>query len=213
MAGSPTSTLTARYHDKNGWPRQPVRPYLAIGSIFPIHSREDFTPRDAACPLDLTPFPCIGRRRRRRLFSHAFRQVFRGIMSTRPHIVASWTLRRTYSPLLAFRCVRCQSGLASTGDDTSRINASGELLDIPPLATYVSCDPTSRITGRDRVPVRYLDPIRLEGYSGNSSRRGPDLGRQARWPCPGLHHAAVRARSLMTGRERGSGPARYRRRR
>jgi hypothetical protein len=43
-----------------------------------------------------------------------------------------------------------------------------------------------------------------------SRRRGPEPGREARWPCPGLHHTAVRARSLMTGRERRSGPARYR---
>ncbi|WP_346539888.1 DUF1062 domain-containing protein [Micromonospora sp. DPT] len=46
-----------------------------------------------------------------------------------------------------------------------------------------------------------------------SRRRGPEPEREARWPCPGLHHAAVRARSLMTGRERRSGPARYRPRR
>ncbi|WP_244200289.1 hypothetical protein [Micromonospora arborensis] len=81
------------------------------------------------------------------------------------------------------------------------------------MVTCVSCDRTSKITDHDRVPVRYLDPILLQGYSGNSARRGAELGRQARWPCPGLHHAAVRARSLMTGRERRSGPARYRRRR
>nr|WP_241825285.1 DUF1062 domain-containing protein [Micromonospora sp. CB01531] len=46
-----------------------------------------------------------------------------------------------------------------------------------------------------------------------TSRRGPELGRKARWPCPGLHHAAVRARALITRREQRSGPARYRRRR
>ncbi|MET8361702.1 DUF1062 domain-containing protein [Micromonospora sp. NPDC005171] len=124
-------------------------------------------------------------------------------MSTHPHIVSSWTLRRTHLPLLEFRCVHCHSGLAGTG----------ELLDILLLVTCVSCDRASKITVHDRVPVRYLDPILLEGCSGNSSRRGPELGREARWPCPGLHHAAVRARSFMTGRERRSGPARYRRRR
>lgn len=229
-------------------------------------------------------------------------------MSTRPHIVLSWTLRRTRLPLLAFHCVHCHSGLASTGDGKFRVNANGELLDIWLLVACVSCGRTSKITVHDRVPVRYLDPILLEGYSGNSSalvarvlldpliarrnrfalewdscwellapsppdrpwpvqvpvifddpvalrperliaqgaghqprrdrsprqdrhsaesqnsqgplvrpamsrRRGPEPGREARWPCPGLHHAAVSARSLMTGRERGSGPARYRRRR
>ncbi|MFE9207227.1 DUF1062 domain-containing protein [Micromonospora sp. NPDC007230] len=176
------------------------------------------------------------------------------------------------------------------------------------LVACVSCDRTSKITVHDRVPVRHVDPILLEGHSGNSStliarvlhdpliaqrnrfalkwdscweplapsppespwplqvsvifddpapprperliaqgaghqpredcslrqnphsaepqgpqgflvrpamsrRRGPELGREGRWPCPGLHHAAVRARALMTGREPRSGPARYRRRR
>ncbi|MGB2571736.1 DUF1062 domain-containing protein [Micromonospora citrea] len=45
------------------------------------------------------------------------------------------------------------------------------------------------------------------------SRCGPEPGREARWPCPAPHHAAVRARSLMPGCERRPGPARYRRRR
>ncbi|MFI7648808.1 DUF1062 domain-containing protein [Micromonospora sp. NPDC049460] len=175
------------------------------------------------------------------------------------------------------------------------------------LVVCVSGDRTSTITVHDRIPVRCLDPIPLEGHSGNSSalvarvlldplitrrnrfalkwdscgklltppppespwsaqvsvtlddpvplrperliaegdghqprgdrlprqdrhsaepqnspgllvrpamsrRRGPEPRREARWPCPGLHHAAVRARSLMTG-ERRSGPARNRRRR
>ncbi|MGN9892018.1 DUF1062 domain-containing protein [Micromonospora sp. L31] len=225
-------------------------------------------------------------------------------MSTRPHIVLSQTVRRTLLPLLAFRCVHCHYGLASTGDGKFRVNAAGKLLDIWLLVACVSCDRTSKTTVHDRVPVRYLDPILLEGYSGNSSslvarvlldplidrrnrfdsscellapsppespwpvqvsvifndpvplgperlitqraghqprgnrssrqdrhcagpqnsqgflvrpafsrRRGPEPEREARWPCPGLHHAAVRARSLMTGRERRSGPARYRPRR
>ncbi|MFE9693237.1 DUF1062 domain-containing protein [Micromonospora sp. NPDC005806] len=292
---------------QNGWPRQPAPPYLVTGSSSPTHSREDFTPRDDACSLELTPFPCIGRRRRRRLFSHAFRQVFGEIMSTRPHIGLSWTVRRTRLPLLAFRCVHCHSGLASTGDGKFRVNANGKPLDIWLLVACVSCNRTSKITLHDRVPVRYLDPTLLEAYSGNSSviarvlldsliarrnrfalqwdscwellppsppespwpiqisvifddpvppsprtahrpgaghqplgdrsprkdrhsaepqnsqgllvrpamsrRRGPEPGREARWPCPGLHHAAVRAQSLMTGHERRSGPARYQRRR
>ncbi|WP_154936605.1 DUF1062 domain-containing protein [Micromonospora palomenae] len=148
-------------------------------------------------------------------------------MSTRPHIVLSWTVRRTRLPLLALGCVHCHSGLASTGDGKFR----GKLLDIWLPVACVSCDRTSKITVHDRVPVRYLDPIRLKGCSGNSfaaesqnppgllvhpamsRRRGPEPGREARWPCPGLHHAAVRAGSLMTGRERRSGSARYRRQR
>ncbi|MEU5790087.1 DUF1062 domain-containing protein [Micromonospora purpureochromogenes] len=150
-------------------------------------------------------------------------------MSTRPHIVLSWTVRRTRPPLLPLSCVDCHSGLARTGDGKFRVNASGKLVDIRLLVACVSCDRTSKITAHDRVPVRYLDPIRLQGCSGNSSaaesqnpqgllirpalsrRRGPEPGREARWPRPGLHHAAVRAGSPRTARERRSGSARYRR--
>ncbi|MEU5947548.1 DUF1062 domain-containing protein [Micromonospora sp. NPDC047465] len=228
-------------------------------------------------------------------------------MSTRPHIVLSWTVRRTCLPLLGFRCVHCHSGFASTGDGRVRVNANGKLLDIWLLVACVSCDRTSKFTVHDRVPVRYLDPIFLRGYPGifsalvarvlldpliarrnrfaltwdscwellaptspespwpvqvsattddpvplrperliakgaghqprgdrsprqdrrsaepqnsqgllgrpaMSRRRGPEPGREARWPCPGLHHAAVHARSRTTRRERSSGPARYWRR-
>ncbi|WP_433440303.1 DUF1062 domain-containing protein [Nonomuraea sp. CA-141351] len=90
-------------------------------------------------------------------------------MSTRPHIVLPWTVRRTRLPLLALRCVDCRSGLASTGDGKFRVNANGKLLDVWLLVACVSCDRTSKITVHDRVPVRYVDPILLEGYFGNSS--------------------------------------------
>ncbi|TCB93363.1 DUF1062 domain-containing protein [Micromonospora zingiberis] len=134
-------------------------------------------------------------------------------MSTRPHIELSWTLRRTRLPLRASRCVHCHSGLADTGDGVFRVNANGKLLDIWPLVACVTGDRGSKTNLHARVPVRYLEPIRWEDHSGNSSRRGPEPGREARWPCPGhLHRASIRARSLMTGRERRYGPARYRRR-
>ncbi|MEW1589808.1 DUF1062 domain-containing protein [Micromonospora vinacea] len=134
-------------------------------------------------------------------------------MSTRPHVVTSRTLRRTHLPLPGFRCDHCPSGLASTGDRTFGVNADGQLLDVLLLGTCGSCDSTSGITVHDRVQVRYLDPILPKLYSGNSSRRGPELGREARWPRSGLHRAAVRARSLVTGHDRRSTSARYRRRR
>ncbi|MDO3701790.1 DUF1062 domain-containing protein [Micromonospora sp. C28SCA-DRY-2] len=225
-------------------------------------------------------------------------------MSTRPHIVLSWTVWRTRPPLLAFACVHCRSGLA--GDGTFRVSANGKLVDVWLLVGCVSCDRTSRVTVHDRVPVRCLDPVLLCGYLRNSAalvarvlldpliaqrnrlalkwepsrellaptppdspwpvqapvivgqpvpvrserllaqrvghqprggrspghdrhsgrpqhapgllvrpavsrRRGPEPGPRARWPCPGPHHAALRARSLMTGRERRSGSARHRR--
>ncbi|MFG2058808.1 DUF1062 domain-containing protein [Micromonospora sp. NPDC048930] len=229
-------------------------------------------------------------------------------MSTRPHIILSWTVRRTRLPLLAFPCVHYHSGLAGTGDGKFHVNANGRLRDIWLLVACVSGNRTSKITVHDRVPVRHLDPILLGAAPASSlpsspasfidpliarrnrfalewdscwellapsppespwpvqvsvifddpvplrperliaqgvghqprgdrsprqdrhsaepqnsqgllvrlamsRRRGPEPGRQARWPCPRLHHAAVRARSLLTGRERRSGPARYGRRR
>jgi hypothetical protein len=133
-------------------------------------------------------------------------------MSTRPHILWFWTIRRTRLPQITFRGIDCYSDLASTGDGTS-VNANGTLVDIRVPTAYAFGNHTSRITGHHRVPVRYLDPILLHRHCGDSARRGPEPGRAARWPWPGQHHAAVRARSLITGHDRRSGPARYRRRR
>lgn len=225
-------------------------------------------------------------------------------MSTRPHMVLSWALRRTRLPLGGVCCVHCHSGLAGPGDGKFPVNADGNLLDTLLPVACVSCDRTSAFP--DRVPVRYLDPILLRRYSGvlvarvlpgsliawrnrfalqwdscrellapwacesrpwpvqvlvivgdavpvrpgrlvlpgsghqlrgdraphqdrrsvelqksagllvrpvTDRRRGPRLGREARWPCPGLPHAAVRARSLTAGGRPRSGSARYRRRR
>ncbi|MEU3454940.1 DUF1062 domain-containing protein [Micromonospora sp. NPDC006766] len=133
-------------------------------------------------------------------------------MSTRPHVVLPWTVGRTRLSLLAIGCAHCYFGLASAGDGKFRVIANGELLDIWPLVACIACDRTSKITVQDRVPVRRLDPIPLKGGFGNPSHRGPEPRREARWPCAGLHRAAVRARSLMT-RERRSRSARYRRQR
>ncbi|MEU0156635.1 DUF1062 domain-containing protein [Micromonospora fulviviridis] len=87
-------------------------------------------------------------------------------MSTRPHILLSRTLRRTRLPLLAFR-VHYHSGRGNPVDGKFRVSASGALPDIWLLVACVPCDHTSKIT--DRVPVRYVEPILLRGYSGNSS--------------------------------------------
>lgn len=189
-------------------------------------------------------------------------------MSTRPHIVLSWPLRRTRLPLLPFRCVHCHSSLANPGDGRFRVDANGNLLDIRLLVACASCDrsrrnrlalerdscwrlfassppespwavqlsvtfggPVPRLPERlitqgsgdqprrDRSPRQDRCPAEAQNSQGLlvppavSRRRGPEPGRAARWPFPGLHHATVRARSLMSGRERAYGPARYRRRR
>lgn len=89
-------------------------------------------------------------------------------MSTRPHIVLSWTLRRPGLPLLDVRCAGCLSGLASSGDGKLRVNARRKLLDIGLLIAGVSRDRTSKITVHGGVPVRCLDPILSAGCSGRS---------------------------------------------
>jgi hypothetical protein len=66
---------------------------------------------------------------------------------------------------------------------------------------------------QDRHSAEPQNSQGLHDRPAMSRRRGPELGREARWPCPGLHQAAVRARSHMTACERRSRPARYRRRR
>lgn len=110
-------------------------------------------------------------------------------MSTRPRIVLPGTVGRTRLPLLALGCAHRCPDLG-----TFRVTAGGEPLDTTPLVARASRDHTSTVR-----------PLLL------SARRWPQPGREARWPRRGLHHAAVRARSVMM-RDR-SGPSRYRRRR
>src|ERR1700760_161448 len=85
-------------------------------------------------------------------------------MSSHPHIVLSWVVRRTRLPLVALRCPNCRSGSATVGDGRFRVNANGKLLDVWLLGRCVSCDRTSKLTVHERVPVRSLDPARLGGY-------------------------------------------------
>ncbi|MEU8384449.1 DUF1062 domain-containing protein [Streptosporangium sp. NPDC048865] len=89
-------------------------------------------------------------------------------MSSRPHIVLPWTVRRTRLPLLNLRCVACHSGHATTGDGRFRVNANGKLLDVWLLVNCVHCDRTGKLTVHDRVPVRSLPPALLNDYSANS---------------------------------------------
>jgi hypothetical protein len=88
-------------------------------------------------------------------------------MSSPPHIVLPWTVRRTRLPLLSTRCVSCPSTSATTGQGRFRVNANGKLLDVWLLVRCVSCDRTSKLTVHERVPVRTLDPALLNGYHLN----------------------------------------------
>jgi hypothetical protein len=81
--------------------------------------------------------------------------------------VLPWVLRRTRLPLLSLRCVACRSESATTGEGRFRVNANGKLLDVWLLVRCVSCDRTSKLTVRERTPVRSFDPAELDGYYAN----------------------------------------------
>jgi len=89
-------------------------------------------------------------------------------MSSHPHIVLPWAVRRTRLPLLVLRCVACPSGRATIGHGRFRVNANGKLLDVWLLVNCVSCDRLSKVTVHHRVSVRSLPAALLAGYSANS---------------------------------------------
>jgi hypothetical protein len=72
-------------------------------------------------------------------------------MSSQPHTVLPWVVRRTRLPLLSLRCVDCRSESATTGEGRFRVNANGKLLDVWLLV-------------HERAPVRSFDPAELDGY-------------------------------------------------
>src|SRR5499427_1841709 len=88
-------------------------------------------------------------------------------MSSQPHTVLLWVVRRTRLPVLSLRCLDCRSESATTGEGRFRVNANGKLLDVWLLARCVSCDRTSKLTVHERAPVRSLDPAELHGYHVN----------------------------------------------
>jgi hypothetical protein len=60
--------------------------------------------------------------------------------------------------------VDCRSESATTGKGRFRVNANSKLLDVWLLVRCVSCDRTSKLTVRERAPVRSFDPAELDGY-------------------------------------------------
>ncbi|MFI7553375.1 DUF1062 domain-containing protein [Micromonospora sediminimaris] len=88
-------------------------------------------------------------------------------MSSPPHIVLPWVVRRTRLPLLSRRCVDCGSESATTGPGRFRVNANHKLLDVWLLVRCVSCDRTSKLTVYERTPVSSFDPVELRGYRLN----------------------------------------------
>ncbi|WP_341715659.1 DUF1062 domain-containing protein [Micromonospora sp. FIMYZ51] len=88
-------------------------------------------------------------------------------MSSPPHPVLPWVVRRTRLPLLSMRCVDCRAESATTGKGRFRVNANGKLLDVWLLVRCVSCDRTSKLTVHERTPVSSFDPAELDGYRVN----------------------------------------------
>lgn len=98
-------------------------------------------------------------------------------MSSQPHIVLPWVVRRTRLPLLSLRCVdvNCGSESATTGDGRFRVNANGKLQDVWLLVHCVDCGRTTKLTLHERTPVGSFAPGVLEGYRAN------DPGLVASW--------------------------------
>jgi hypothetical protein len=88
-------------------------------------------------------------------------------MSSQPHTVLRWVVRRTRLPLLSLPCVDCPAESATTGAGRFRVNANGKLLSVWLLARCTACDRTGKLTVHERVPVRSFDPARLDGYRAN----------------------------------------------
>lgn len=92
-------------------------------------------------------------------------------MSSQPHTVLPWVVRRTRLPLLSLRCGDCPSESATTGAGRFRVNANGKQLSVWLLVRCTTCDRTGKLTVHERVPVRTFDPALLDGYRAND----PDL--------------------------------------
>src|SRR3954447_25661848 len=92
-------------------------------------------------------------------------------MSSSPHIVLPWIVRRTRLPRLSLRCVNCPSRSATTGKGRFRVNANGKLLDVWLLVRCVSCDRTSKLAVHERATVRSIDPALLDGYHVNDPKQ------------------------------------------
>lgn len=85
-------------------------------------------------------------------------------MSSQPHPVLPWVVRRTRLPLLSLQCVDCRLESATSGESRFRVNANRNLLDVWLLVRCLSCDRTSKLTVHERAPVRSFDPVELDGY-------------------------------------------------
>jgi len=89
-------------------------------------------------------------------------------MSSHPHTVLPWVVRRTRLPLLVLQCAVCPSDRASVGDGRFRTLSTGRLLSVRLPADCVSCGQPAKLTVHERVPIRSLPAGLLAGYSADS---------------------------------------------
>ena len=108
-------------------------------------------------------------------------------MSSQPHTLLPWVVRRTRLPLLSLRCVGCGSESATTGEGRFRVNANGNLLD-PMLAQR---NHFSLVTGI--VPDALLSPLSaaLEAIAPTVVEK---LAKPMRFPLPSLALQKLKAR-------------------
>lgn len=85
-------------------------------------------------------------------------------MSSQPHTVLPWVVRRTRLPLLSLRCAGCRGESATVGEGRFRVNANGKLLHVWLLVRCTSCDRTGKVAVHVREPVGSFDRAVLDGY-------------------------------------------------
>lgn len=88
-------------------------------------------------------------------------------MSSQPHTVLSWVVRRTRLPLLSLRCADCGSESATAAEGRFRVTPAGKHVFVWLLVRCLSCDRTLKLAVYGRTPATSIDPVELEGFLAN----------------------------------------------
>ena len=81
-------------------------------------------------------------------------------------LATRWEVRPTGLPLIRRRCRSCPAARYRAAGKF-RVNANHKLLDVWLLARCAGCGETIKLTVRERVPVRALDPSDLSRFHDN----------------------------------------------
>ena len=95
-------------------------------------------------------------------------------------LATQWLVCPTGLPVIRRRCLRCPSERYRT-HGKFRVNANHKLLDVWLLALCAGCGETIKLTVRERVHVRAVEPATLARFHAND----PDLAAEL-LPDPGL---------------------------